>query len=452
MSIKLELDKINIYQKGGFFNSHRDTPKLNMIGTLLLILPSEFSGGNFNIGKNKLDFGSKSKDHIQWVAFYSDTLHSVEEVLSGNRITATYDIYSDSPIDKVDESKTTDIIKPIDSNLMVHTIFSNTRVGDVWFGYFCNYMYTDSNENNLKGVDKKIFEMAQSSGFKISIHNLDFQTNVYTCNCSIGGNKQDAVYFGEEYRYCDCGNTALYRDNCQTFINLLIDNLGEDIKFNTDCSKITKKKFFTCRICEEGIHENIIDICDKCRKDSICETCNKNATRCSELCEKCVDDIFKLTKNNKGFNLDVNDQLDCAGRLCLKHDMNRYVDISKMNDDEVCESCYKKLKLQYKEIVLVDNCDEVPDYVYCNDCGNNVMSNLLIPSIDINKYHYIEKDIVWINNVDSLDQTKIGTYVYGNYPSSDIFCYKTYCFLFHVTDDINSVCKERNCTCGITYD
>lgn len=42
-----EKDKLNVYTKGGFFKSHKDTPKgNNVIGSLVLVLPSQFEGGD----------------------------------------------------------------------------------------------------------------------------------------------------------------------------------------------------------------------------------------------------------------------------------------------------------------------------------------------------------------------------------------------------------------------
>ena len=41
-----ELDKLNVYTERGFFKEHKDTPRANnFIGTLVLVLPSAFEGG-----------------------------------------------------------------------------------------------------------------------------------------------------------------------------------------------------------------------------------------------------------------------------------------------------------------------------------------------------------------------------------------------------------------------
>ena len=46
VTLTAELDKLNVYTEGGFFKEHKDTPRANnFIGTLVLVLPSAFEGG-----------------------------------------------------------------------------------------------------------------------------------------------------------------------------------------------------------------------------------------------------------------------------------------------------------------------------------------------------------------------------------------------------------------------
>ena len=46
VTLTAELDKLNVYTKGGFFKKHQDTPRGNdVIGTLTLVLPTSFEGG-----------------------------------------------------------------------------------------------------------------------------------------------------------------------------------------------------------------------------------------------------------------------------------------------------------------------------------------------------------------------------------------------------------------------
>ena len=98
-SVKLERYKLNVYSGGGFFKSHVDSPSDDeMIGTLVLCLPSPHKGGELCVSHDGLehvfDFSNHSgdKSKIQWAAFYSDCIHEVKPVLEGHRVTITYNI------------------------------------------------------------------------------------------------------------------------------------------------------------------------------------------------------------------------------------------------------------------------------------------------------------------------------------------------------------------------
>ena len=83
-SVNLALNKLNVYTKGGHFSTHVDTPKENMIGTLIVELPYDYEGGEFIL---------KGKPHNlknKWIAFYSSLPHSIQKVESGCRVSLTF--------------------------------------------------------------------------------------------------------------------------------------------------------------------------------------------------------------------------------------------------------------------------------------------------------------------------------------------------------------------------
>lgn len=132
--ISASLEKVNVYTKGGFFASHRDTPRdENCFGSLVICSPSVFAGGNLHVkagnGKNtktcqwdqaldpsrqgyrgSLGFltghhRSPSSSFLEeqfklitlpakpvcpWVAFFGNCEHSIDKVLCGHRITLSY--------------------------------------------------------------------------------------------------------------------------------------------------------------------------------------------------------------------------------------------------------------------------------------------------------------------------------------------------------------------------
>ena len=97
--VKLDRYKVNVYSEGGFFKPHADSPSGDeMIGTLVLCLPSPHKGGELCVSHDGLehvfDFSNHSgdKSEIQWAAFYSSCIHEVKPVLEGHRVTVTYKI------------------------------------------------------------------------------------------------------------------------------------------------------------------------------------------------------------------------------------------------------------------------------------------------------------------------------------------------------------------------
>ena len=91
---------------GGHFKSHQDTPKAsNHIGTLLIGIPSPFSGGQLVL-RHKEDIATvdwSAEDWIDcefipWSFHYADVEHEILTVSSGHRLTIAYDIFTTEAI------------------------------------------------------------------------------------------------------------------------------------------------------------------------------------------------------------------------------------------------------------------------------------------------------------------------------------------------------------------
>lgn len=95
-----ELYNLNIYRSGGHFVPHKDTPRGDdMLGTLVVCLPSQFSNGAFVVKHHGVfqtyDWGDKIEKQVEptqlhWAAFFGDVDHQIERVWSGLRVTLTY--------------------------------------------------------------------------------------------------------------------------------------------------------------------------------------------------------------------------------------------------------------------------------------------------------------------------------------------------------------------------
>jgi predicted 2-oxoglutarate/Fe(II)-dependent dioxygenase YbiX len=89
-----DLHSLLVYEPNQFFLVHQDSEKDDsMVGTLVVTLPSSYTGGELMVGlgeERKAYRGSKTA--LSLVAFYADCRHEVLRVKSGYRITLTYNL------------------------------------------------------------------------------------------------------------------------------------------------------------------------------------------------------------------------------------------------------------------------------------------------------------------------------------------------------------------------
>lgn len=94
-NLEAEIDKLLLYEKGQFFKPHQDSEKCDqMFGTLVVILPSDYSGGAVTVehrGEKKVfrRLEDQTKD-LSLLAFYADCHHAVSPITSGIRVALTY--------------------------------------------------------------------------------------------------------------------------------------------------------------------------------------------------------------------------------------------------------------------------------------------------------------------------------------------------------------------------
>ena len=95
-----ELSSLNLYARDGHFVPHKDTPRgSDMIGTLVVCLPSQFSNGALVVKHHGIlqtfDWATdiqrqKEPTRLHWAAFFGDVDHQIEQVWFGLRVTLTY--------------------------------------------------------------------------------------------------------------------------------------------------------------------------------------------------------------------------------------------------------------------------------------------------------------------------------------------------------------------------
>jgi len=95
-----ELYSLNLYARDGHFVPHKDTPRgSDMLGTLVVCLPSQFSNGALVVKHQGIlhtfDWGRAIQEQaeptrLHWAAFFGDVDHQIEQVWFGLRVTLTY--------------------------------------------------------------------------------------------------------------------------------------------------------------------------------------------------------------------------------------------------------------------------------------------------------------------------------------------------------------------------
>ena len=169
-SIKAELYKLNIYETGGHFQSHVDTPRgQGHFGTLIICLPNFFTGGILHIKNIQYDW-SLNHSLLNWCAFYGDCHHVIDQVTSGNRITLAYNLYSE----EFHLSSITTINSKHYSLYSILRFIRDKRTNPTILGYWCQHGYSHTscssvknlNVNDLKGVDAFIYQICVELNLK----------------------------------------------------------------------------------------------------------------------------------------------------------------------------------------------------------------------------------------------------------------------------------------------
>ena len=200
--VRAELYKMNIYTApNGRFKAHVDTPRgSNMFGSLVVCLPSQFSGGAL-VTRHKsqeitYDWSSPCDNPIQkvqWAAFYSDVEHEILTVTEGHRVTLTYNLYhSEGPSLELDMTTS-----PFYNDLKAALNHPHFLPNGGTLGFACQHMYVFDEPNEplanlsllLKGSDRTVVLAAKSLGFSVEVrpmYNLrgDFDDSYEAANDS----------------------------------------------------------------------------------------------------------------------------------------------------------------------------------------------------------------------------------------------------------------------------
>jgi len=163
-TLRAELHNLLIYMPGQFFKAHQDSEKADgMLATLVILLPSEFTGGELVVDQHgdrrMIEFSGDTSKNLSFVAFYADCYHEVKEVKSGYRLALTYNLFYRS------SSKALETQRNVGLEKTVQSYFSQSPERQCavdapdpqWLVYLLDHEYTRNSLdwNHLRGLDRE---------------------------------------------------------------------------------------------------------------------------------------------------------------------------------------------------------------------------------------------------------------------------------------------------------
>ncbi|KAI3329455.1 hypothetical protein HD806DRAFT_287663 [Xylariaceae sp. AK1471] len=175
--IHAELYKMLLYEKGAMFKAHTDTEKIpHMFGTLVISLPSPYTGGNVVVKHLDKRRVLNTFEHELAASFwYSDVSHEVLPVKSGYRWVLTYNLATtpspERPLGDVMET----------GNKPLHEVMMSWARGSeaMPLYYALEHKYTQANISlaGLKARDRACVEelekVSRDLGFEIFLATLE---------------------------------------------------------------------------------------------------------------------------------------------------------------------------------------------------------------------------------------------------------------------------------------
>ncbi|KAJ7068776.1 hypothetical protein C8F01DRAFT_1365057 [Mycena amicta] len=178
---RARLYKLLLYETGSHFLPHVDTEKEDgMFASIIVVLPSEFTGGNAHTshcGVETVHNSSKnSLDQTSVLAWYTDVMHEVKPITSGYRFALSYNLMHSTT------SLRPALFSADDAITKLRNIFqswnANQSAPDRIY-HLLEHQYSKANlsASALKGVDAHIVavldSLARDIGFGLGLGNLE---------------------------------------------------------------------------------------------------------------------------------------------------------------------------------------------------------------------------------------------------------------------------------------
>lgn len=161
--LSARLHNLLVYERGQFFAPHQDSEKFDdMVATLVVLLPSNFSGGSLKIDqhgdKRTFDADFETRSNIFFIAFYADCYHEVTKVTAGYRVALTYNLVLENRPKSLPKTDNTALTKNIKDYFEAPEakVPAYRRESTRWLVYLFDHQYTQKSLgwNTLKSTDR----------------------------------------------------------------------------------------------------------------------------------------------------------------------------------------------------------------------------------------------------------------------------------------------------------
>ena len=159
--VRAQLDKLLLHEQGGCFKKRRDTEKTKgLFATLMIQLPSSFTGGSFVVSRNGqtqtfcLQEAETSPYMCRYLAYHTDCEHEMLPIESGYRLILSYSLcYTGNGVSKSSSGQ-------IEEGLL-ESVIHQLNKRDSLFAVPLNHRYTSSSLRSLgvgtlKGTDQAL--------------------------------------------------------------------------------------------------------------------------------------------------------------------------------------------------------------------------------------------------------------------------------------------------------
>jgi hypothetical protein len=197
-ALRAELHSMLVYARGQFFVEHQDSEKDDaMVGTLVVGLPSTFTGGTLEVrhrGESATYRGSKKA--LSFVAFYGDCRHEVKPVRSGHRVVLTYNLLAGGETARSGASPDPELVGNLARCLEEHFSTGPDRLV-----YLLDHQYTRRglDASRLKGADAWQVALLVAAAESVGCEAVLALADVHETWTAYERDERDGWYRGSRY-------------------------------------------------------------------------------------------------------------------------------------------------------------------------------------------------------------------------------------------------------------